>query len=124
MLKIVLFLLFTACFSLSHTQPFLNTKNTHSPHSNQSKDQKVLIENKGQWPSQVSHMAKIGGGAVWLEKNKAKFDDNLLEYSLEMRKYSSVNDVVMILSSSGLSLYLFTVSFYIHFVNNISLVYI
>ena len=39
-----------------------------------------------------------------------------------MRKYSSVNDVDMILSSSDLSLYLFTVSFYIHFVNNIYLV--
>ncbi len=36
-------------------------------------DKLNYIENKGQWPSQVSHMAKIGGGAVWLEKNKAKF---------------------------------------------------
>jgi len=31
------------------------------------------IENKGQWPSQVTHMAKIGGGNVWLEKDKFTF---------------------------------------------------
>ena len=40
-------------------------------------DKLNYIENKGQWPSQVSHMAKIGGGAVWLEKNKAKYPINL-----------------------------------------------
>lgn len=31
------------------------------------------IENKGQWPSEISHMAKIGGGTVWLQKDRMKF---------------------------------------------------
>jgi gliding motility-associated-like protein len=32
------------------------------------------IENKGQWPENVTHMAKIGGGTVWLEKDKLAFN--------------------------------------------------
>ncbi len=33
-----------------------------------------FIENKGQWPQQVTHMAKIGGGNVWLQKNAFTFN--------------------------------------------------
>ncbi len=39
----------------------------------QEKAKLNYIENKGQWPSDVTHMAKIGGGYTWLEKDKLKF---------------------------------------------------
>lgn len=38
-------------------------------------DEKLnYIENKGQWPANVTHMANIGGGKIWLEKNRMTFN--------------------------------------------------
>ena len=89
MLKFVLFLLFIACFSLSHTQPFLSDNNTHSTPTNQSKDQKVLLENKGQWPEGVLFRTNMTGGKVWLQQQKMVY--HLQDYSA-MQKAHAMQD--------------------------------
>ena len=33
-----------------------------------------IIENKGQWDSNINYMAKIGGGNVWFENNSFTFE--------------------------------------------------
>jgi gliding motility-associated-like protein len=62
-MKKVIFTLATFCLLFSFAESEAQVKS----------EKLNYIENKGQWPSHVSHMAKIGGGSVWLEKNKAKF---------------------------------------------------
>lgn len=89
MLKFVLFLLFAAYFSLGHTQPFVNTNKTQPTHSNQSKDQKVLIENKGQWPEAVLYRTNMTGGKVWLQQHKMVY--HLQDYSAMQKAHAMQN---------------------------------
>ncbi len=64
---------------------------SHAHHSTKKevKNQKVLLENKGQWPSGVLFRTNMTGGKVWLQQRKMIY--HLQDYSAMQKAHAMLN---------------------------------
>jgi len=64
---------------------------SHAHHSTKKevKNQKVLLENKGQWPSGVLFRTNMTGGKVWLQQRKMIY--HLQDYSAMQKAHAMQN---------------------------------
>ena len=69
-IKFVFFICLFFFSSLSIAQTNSHAHHKQAPTKKEAETNKMLIENKGQWPSSVLFRTNMTGGKVWLQQKK------------------------------------------------------
>jgi gliding motility-associated-like protein len=88
-IKFVFFICLFFFSSLSIAQTNSHAHHKQAPTKKEAETNKMLIENKGQWPSSVLFRTNMTGGKVWLQQKKMIY--HLQDYSAMQKAHAMQN---------------------------------